>query len=74
MYLDGAPLREPPITADPLGLREQTSLDRDDLDPDRGGDETWDRSDLFLPWAPEVPPPLVLDDALAPCGRDDEGD
>jgi hypothetical protein len=68
-----APLREPPITADPLVLREQPSIDRDDLDPDRGGDETWDRSDSFLPLPPDLPPPIVLDESIDPVVPNEEG-
>ena len=60
---DRSPLREPPITADPLVLREQPSIDRDDLSPDLSGDETWDRSDPFLPLPPDLPPPIVLDES-----------
>ncbi len=71
--LDRAPLREPPITADPFVLREQPSIDRDDLDPDRGGDETGDRSDLFLPLPPDLPPPIVLDESIEPFARDEKG-
>jgi len=73
MNPDRAPLREPPITADPLVLREQPSIDRDDLDPDRGGDETWDRSDPFLPLPPDLPPPIVLDESIEPVVPNEEG-
>jgi hypothetical protein len=73
MNPDRAPLREPPITADPLVLREQPSIDRDDLDPDRGGDETWDRSDTFMPLPPDLPPPIVLDESIEPVVPNEEG-
>jgi hypothetical protein len=54
-------------------LREQPSIDPDDLDPDRGGDETWDRSDPFLPLPPDLPPPIVLDESIEPVVPNEEG-
>ena len=64
MNPDRSPLREPPITADPLVLREQPPLDRDDPSQDLSADEIWDRSDPFLPLPPDLPPPIVLDEAI----------
>jgi hypothetical protein len=73
MNPDRSPLREPPITADPLVLREKPSIDRDDLDPDRGGDETWDRSYPILPLPPDLPPPIVLDESIEPFAPNEKG-
>jgi hypothetical protein len=73
MNLDRSPLREPPITADPLVLREQPSIDRDDLDPDRDRDRTWDRADLFMPLPPDLPPPIVLDESIELGVPNEEG-
>ena len=64
MNPDRSPLREPPITADPLVLREQPSIDRDAPSPDLSGDQIWDRSDPFLPLPPDLPPPIVLDESI----------
>lgn len=47
----GAPLREPPITADPMALRERQQQARANL----GQPATTD-----LPLPPDLPPPLVL--------------
>ena len=44
-----SPLREPPITADPIALRELQ----------QSGDDTA-RSEEATPLAPDLPPPLVL--------------
>lgn len=46
----GQPLREPPITADPLALRELQ--EKDAASP----------SDELMPLAPDLPPPLVLEE------------
>ena len=64
MNLGRSPLREPPITADPLVLREQPSIDRDAPSSDLSGDQIWDRSDPFLPLPPDLPPPIVLDESI----------
>ena len=71
MKLDRSPLREPPITADPLVLRQQLSIDRDGPSPDLSGDQIWDRSDPFLPLPPDLPPPIVLDESID-AGTSDE--
>ncbi len=73
MNPDRSPLREPPITADPLVLREQHSIDREEVDPDRGGDETWDRSYPILPLPPDLPPPIMLNESIQPVVPDEEG-
>ena len=73
MNPDRSPLREPPITADPLVLREQPSIDRDEPSPDLSGDENWDRSDPFLPLPPDLPPPIVLDESLEADRSDGDG-
>ena len=73
MNLDRAPLREPPITADPLVLRERPSIDRDQLNPDRGGDENLHRFNTFLPLPPDLPPPIVLDESIEPVAPVVEG-
>jgi hypothetical protein len=44
-----SPLREPPITADPMALRELQQSDGDQSSPKEG-----------LPLAPDLPPPLLL--------------
>ena len=51
---DRSPLREPPITADPLVLRDQPAVMDDD----------WDAGDDSLPLPPDLPPPVLLEDAL----------
>ena len=51
---DRSPLREPPITADPLVLREQPPA----MDDDLKGDE------INPPLPPDLPPPVLLEDAL----------
>jgi hypothetical protein len=71
MKLDRSPLREPPITADPLVLRQQLSIDRDAPSPDLSGDQIWDRSDPFLTLPPDLPPPIVLDESID-AGTSDE--
>ncbi len=73
MNPDRSPLREPPITADPLVLREQSPLDRDDPSQDLSADEIWDRSDPFLPLPPDLPPPIVLDEAIEAEIPDEDG-
>ena len=51
---DRSPLREPPITADPLILREQPAVMDDD----------WDAGPDSPPLPPDLPPPVLLEDAL----------
>ena len=62
--LDRAPLREPPITADPLVLREQPAVIRElepaELDPD----DSWSEPQPFEPLPPDLPPPIVLDEPI----------
>ena len=52
--LDRSPLREPPITADPLVLRDQPPVMDDD----------WDGGDVNPQLPPDLPPPVLLEDAL----------
>ena len=49
-----SPLREPPITADPMALRE---LQR--------SEESLERRELPVPLAPDLPPPLLLQEGQA---------
>jgi len=62
--LDRAPLREPPITADPLVLREQPALIRElePVEPDP--DDSWTEPQPFAPLPPDLPPPIVLDEPM----------
>jgi len=63
--VDRAPLREPPITADPLVLREQPALIRElePADPDPA--DSWIEPQPFAPLPPDLPPPIVLDEPTA---------
>ena len=70
--LDRAPLREPPITADPLVLREQPAVIRQ-LEPsepnpddssDSSSDTSWTEPQPFVPLPPDLPPPIVLDQPM----------
>ena len=63
--LDRAPLREPPITADPLVLREQPALIRElePADPEPDLDDSWTEPQPFAPLPPDLPPPIVLDES-----------
>ncbi len=63
--VDRAPLREPPITADPLVLREQPALIRelDPVEPDPN--DSWIDPQPFAPLPPDLPPPVVLDEPTA---------
>ena len=70
--LDRAPLREPPITADPLVLREQPAVirqlqpvepDSDDSSDD-SPDTSWTEPQPFVPLPPDLPPPIVLDQPM----------
>ena len=70
--LDRAPLREPPITADPLVLREQPAvirqLEPSEPDPDASSDDSsdtsWTEPQPFVPLPPDLPPPIVLDEPM----------
>ena len=70
--LDRAPLREPPITADPLVLREQPAvirqLEPSEPDPDGSSDgssdTSWTEPQPFVPLPPDLPPPIVLDQPM----------
>ena len=70
--LNRAPLREPPITADPLVLREPTAVIRE-LEPaelgsddssDASSDDSWTEPQPFVPLPPDLPPPIVLDEPM----------
>ena len=66
--LDRAPLREPPITADPLVLREPPAVIRGpepaELGSDESSDASWTEPQLFVPLPPDLPPPIVLDEPM----------
>ena len=66
--LDRAPLREPPITADPLVLREPKAVIREpepaELDLDDNFDDSWTEPQPFVPLPPDLPPPIVLDEPM----------
>ena len=70
--LDRAPLREPPITADPLVLREPSAVIREpepaelgsDDSSDASSDDSWTEPQLFVPLPPDLPPPIVLDEPI----------
>ena len=66
--LDRAPLREPPITADPLVLREQPAVIRQlepvEPDSDDSSDTSWTEPQRFVPLPPDLPPPIVLDQPM----------
>jgi hypothetical protein len=70
--LDRAPLREPPITADPLVLREPPAVIRgpepaepgSDDSSDASSDDSWTEPQLFVPLPPDLPPPIVLDEPM----------
>ena len=66
--LDRAPLREPPITADPLVLREPPAVIRGpepiELGSDDSSDDNWTEPQLFVPLPPDLPPPIVLDEPM----------
>ena len=66
--LDRAPLREPPITADPLVLREQPAVIREvepaEPDADDSSDDSWTEPQPFVPLPPDLPPPIVLDEPM----------
>ena len=66
--LDRAPLREPPITADPLVLRKPKAVIREpepaELGSDDSSDDSWTEPQLFVPLPPDLPPPIVLDEPM----------
>jgi len=70
--LDRAPLREPPITADPLVLREPKAVIREpepaelgsDDSSDASSDDSWTKPQPFVPLPPDLPPPIVLDEPM----------
>ncbi|MEC8442079.1 MAG: hypothetical protein VXZ59_07160 [Cyanobacteriota bacterium] len=60
---DRAPLREPPITADPLVLREQPRPI--EAAPNRLDDSLIPVDpEPFIPLPPDLPPPVLLDDSV----------
>ena len=63
--VDRAPLREPPITADPLVLREQPALIRELEPAEPDPDDSWIEPQPFAPLPPDLPPPIVLDEPTA---------
>ena len=63
--LDRAPLREPPITADPLVLREQPALIRELEPAEPDPDDSWTEPQPFAPLPPDLPPPTFLDEPQA---------
>ncbi|WP_392346629.1 hypothetical protein [Parasynechococcus sp.] len=62
--LDRAPLREPPITADPLVLREQPAVIREVEPAEPDPDDSWTEPQPFVPLPPDLPPPIVLDEPM----------
>ena len=66
--LDRAPLREPPITADPLVLREPPTVIRElepaELGSDNSSDDSWTEPQRFVPLPPDLPPPIMLDEPM----------
>ena len=62
--LDRAPLREPPITADPLVLREPKAVIREPEPAELGSDDSWKEPQPFVPLPPDLPPPIVLDEPM----------
>ncbi len=63
---DRAPLREPPITADPLVLREQPAIitTPEQLDPLPEPEDRWTEPEPFAPLPPDLPPPTWVDDPV----------
>ena len=64
--LDRAP-GEPPITADPLVLREPAAVIRGPEPAELGSDDSWTETaepQLFVPLPPDLPPPIVLDEPM----------
>ena len=63
--LDRSPLREPPITADPLVLRgDPSSLDGSSTDDPFLDEPELDERPLLTPLPPDLPPPVLLEDAV----------
>jgi len=62
--LDRAPLREPPITADPLVLREQPAVIRELEPAEPDPDDSWTEPQPYAPLPPDLPPPIVLDEPM----------
>ena len=62
--LDRAPLREPPITADPLVLREQPAVIRELEPAEPDADDSWTEPQPYAPLPPDLPPPIVLDEPM----------
>ena len=61
--VERAPLREPPITADPLVLREQPGIiTAPDEAPSSGFDDGWSAPENFAPLPPDLPPPTLLEE------------
>jgi len=61
--VDRSPLREPPITADPLVLRERPTMQ--EIEPVEDGleDPTLIRGPI-TPLPPDLPPPMLLEDPV----------
>ena len=62
--LDRAPLREPPITADPLVLREPPAVIWGPEPVELGSDDSWTEPQPFVPLPPDLPLPIVLDEPM----------
>ena len=61
--VERSPLREPPITADPLVLRERPTLQ--EIEPVEDGLEDSTRLlDQIRPLPPDLPPPMLLEDPV----------
>ena len=65
--VDRSPLREPPITADPLVLREQPALIRELEPAEPDPDDSWTEPKPFepkpfAPLPPDLPPPTFLNE------------
>ena len=69
---DRAPLREPPITADPLVLQDpviRLSPDTDAARPPEPADQPTPRPfEPVIPLPPDLPPPLLLEPSAEPRG------
>ena len=63
--VERAPLREPPITADPLVLREQPGIITEpEASPPSGFDDGWSAPESFAPLPPDLPPPTLLEEPV----------
>ena len=71
---DRAPLREPPITADPLVLREQPGIRDNRPSTVDESPPAWSSPDDFAPLPPDLPPPTLLEEQMpsAPQALDNE--